>query len=240
MVRIKRTWSDQDLIAAVKSANCLAAAIDTLGLVRGGSYKSIKAHIDRLKIDTSHFLSPSELLQITRSKRKSKSKEELFIENGEYYDYKKVKSFILKDNLLDYKCAICSINEWNGCKLNLQMDHINGNKRDNRLSNLRLLCPNCHSLTDNFCGKNRESKNKETNHCIECGKEVHRNSIWCVVCKKKNTPTKINWPTLDELLSLTQTLGFSETGRRLGVSDNAIRKHIKKMGSSPNGMAPDS
>ena len=241
MVRMKRTWSDSDLINFVKNAQCLADVIDALGLVRGGSYKSIKAHIERLAIDTSHFISNTELAKRARTFIKIRSKEELFIENGEYSDYKRVKEIIIRESLLDYKCALCGIIEWTSKKLNLQLDHINGNKRDNRLENLRFLCPNCHSLTDNFCGKNRKTeKNQKTNTCIDCGKIIGKGSTWCVVCKKKNAPTKIIWPDLQIVVDMTEKYGFVETGRRLGVSDNAVRKHIKNMGSSPNGMAPPS
>jgi len=55
--------------------------------------------------------------------------------------------------LLEYKCSICGINTWLNKPLTLQLDHINGDNRDNRIEILRLLCPNCHSQTDNFCGK---------------------------------------------------------------------------------------
>lgn len=239
MVRRKRTWSDDDLIEAVKKSQCLSDIIDLLGLVRGGSYKSIRSHITRLSLDISHFLSPKELSKRGKTNQKSRSKSELFVENGLYFDYKKVKEIILKENLLPYECSLCKINEWHGKKLNLQLDHINGIKTDNRLENLRLLCPNCHSLTDNFCGKNRKS-DKTQNNCIDCGKPIHRTSIWCVNCKKKNTPSKIIWPELDDLKKLVEKYGFVETGRKLGVSDNAIRKHIKNMGLSPNGMVTPS
>lgn len=68
----------------------------------------------------------------------------------------KFKSRLIKANLIEYKCSCCGITEWNGKPLTLQLHHINGNNRDNRLENLTFLCPNCHSQTDNFSGKNAE------------------------------------------------------------------------------------
>lgn len=68
-------------------------------------------------------------------------------------------SYLAKYNVLDYKCAICgNIGEWNGVSLTLQIDHINGIRNDNRKENLRWLCPNCHSQTDTYCGKNKTNK----------------------------------------------------------------------------------
>lgn len=66
----------------------------------------------------------------------------------------KFKSHLIKANLIEYKCSCCGITEWNGKPLTLQLHHINGNNRDNRLENLTFLCPNCHSQTDNFSSKN--------------------------------------------------------------------------------------
>ena len=236
---MKRTWSDKDLINAVSLANCLADVISTLGLARGGSYNSIKYHLKRLALNTDHFLSIGELQKCARSCIKVKSKEELFIENGSYNDYKKVKRIIIKENLIEYKCSICLIDNWLLKNLTLQLDHINGIKTDNRLENLRLLCPNCHSQTDNFCGKNAAknyTKNDKgdiikiikENHCMVCNKKIHIKSIWCNRCRGEKQH-KIIWPPISDILELTQKYGFSETGRRLGVSDNAVRKYIKRI-----------
>ena len=76
------------------------------------------------------------------------------VENSTYSNMTKFKSRLIKANLIEYKCSCCGITEWNGKPLTLQLHHINGNNRDNRLENLTFLCPNCHSQTDNFSGKN--------------------------------------------------------------------------------------
>jgi hypothetical protein len=66
-----------------------------------------------------------------------------------------VRKTIINDNLIPYKCNECEINDWNGKKLSLHLDHINGKNGDHRLENLRFLCPNCHSQTDTYTGKNK-------------------------------------------------------------------------------------
>ena len=67
------------------------------------------------------------------------------------------------EKIVEYKCNICNISEWNNSKIVLELDHINGINTDNSLENLRLLCPNCHSQTENFRGRNiNTGKNKVT------------------------------------------------------------------------------
>ena len=69
------------------------------------------------------------------------------------YQTLKLKKRLIKENVLDYKCVSCSIFEWNNKEISLQLDHIDGNNHNHKLENLRLLCPNCHSQTDTWCGK---------------------------------------------------------------------------------------
>lgn len=69
-----------------------------------------------------------------------------------------IKMHILKDKLLEYKCSECGIFEWNSKAITLHLDHIDGIKDNNKLSNLRFLCPNCHSQTSTYCGKNNSQR----------------------------------------------------------------------------------
>lgn len=72
-----------------------------------------------------------------------------------YYQTFKLRNRLIKENRLSYSCAKCGITDWNGAEITLQLDHIDGNSSNHLISNLRLLCPNCHSQTDTWCGKNK-------------------------------------------------------------------------------------
>jgi len=92
--------------------------------------------------------------------------EEVLIKNSPV-TRRTLKDYLAKYNVLEYKCAICgNKGEWNGVSLTLQIDHINGIRNDNRKENLRWLCPNCHSQTDTFTGKNK-TKKEVVNFTIE-------------------------------------------------------------------------
>ena len=71
------------------------------------------------------------------------------------YQTNKLRKRILKENILENVCSECGIAEYNEKPIVLQLDHINGKSKDHTLKNLRLLCPNCHSQTDTWCGKNK-------------------------------------------------------------------------------------
>lgn len=66
-----------------------------------------------------------------------------------------IRKRIMRDNLIPYECDECKLSEWNSQKLSLHLDHKDGNAWNHELSNLRFLCPNCHSLTSTYTGKNK-------------------------------------------------------------------------------------
>ena len=93
-----------------------------------------------------------------------------------------------------------------------------------------ILCPNCHTQTDNYGTKNI----KRHNYCADCGKEIALDSTWCPKCAAKHNRAckvkKEDRPNKEELLHLIQTRPFEEIGRMYGVTGNAIRKWCKTMG----------
>ena len=74
----------------------------------------------------------------------------------EYATRASIRKIIIKENLIEYKCSECGIQTWNNKPLSLHLDHINGMSNDNILENLRFLCPNCHSQTETYTGRNKK------------------------------------------------------------------------------------
>jgi hypothetical protein len=133
------------------------------------------------------------------------------------------KNYIRSYKLIDEICGECGLGkEWNNKPITLELDHIDGDSINNILSNLRWLCPNCHSQTDTFRGRKLRRK-----YFCECGKEMLKNSKTCNYCSNKNQPRKVIRPSKEELEKLVKENPMTQLGKRFGVSDNAIRKWCK-------------
>lgn len=145
-----------------------------------------------------------------------------------------LKKKLLESGYKDYKCENpeCGLSEWHGKPICLQLHHINGDPTDNRLENLQLLCPNCHSQTDNFGSKNKYKK--ETKFCEKCGEPLKcPKARLCKKCANEENHLlmrKVERPTKEELENLIFDKPFKEIARMYGVSDNAIRKWCKNYG----------
>ena len=148
----KRRWTDEQLIEYINESQYMSDVIKKLGLaVRPGNYETLNKYTKKLNLDTSHFLGNSR--KNKRGGPKEIENSLIFIENS-LYSRGLAKSRILKYNLLNKKCSICGLTEWQGKTIVLVLDHINGKNNDHRLINLRLLCPNCNSQQPTFCRKN--------------------------------------------------------------------------------------
>jgi len=161
---------------------------------------------------------------------------EILIENSKYTSRTSLKKRLVSEGLLKYKCRCGNTGMWEGKPLSLQLEHKNGVNNDNRIENLEFLCPNCHSQSETYAGKNNKT-NCRTNNKIkiikycECGNKIYKTSIMCKNCRgkfiaNKNRKIKIR-PTHDELIDLTSTIGYTATGSKYGVSDNTVRNWIK-------------
>jgi hypothetical protein len=113
-------------------------------------YTSVKNNLSKRNINLEKYPVLWKRIGLTRKK----DDKEIFSKDSTY-ERKDLKRKIIKENLLPYKCSCCGIFDWLGNPLSLQLDHINGVNNDNRLENLRFLCPNCHTQTPTWGYNNR-------------------------------------------------------------------------------------
>ena len=222
-------YTEQEFIEAVKNNTNITNVLRQLKLgTNSRNFFICCKKIKELNLSTDHFV---------KQKHNFQSKElVLILTENSFPNTTNLKKKLLKLNLLDNKCQICNITDWLGIPLVLQLDHINGIHSDNRIENLRLLCPNCHTQTPTHSGKNIKGKYL-TNACKFCDNSISQSKIFCnrdcyrFFKKKfdKNTqPTKIQWPTKEELERLVWEMPATKIGKLLGVSDKSIVNKCKQ------------
>ena len=154
----KRSWTDNELIEAFNSSNSIRQILNKIGLIEaGGNYKTIQMHMDRLGLDKSKLLGKGWSIGTVRASDRNKPIKDILIENSNYQS-SKLRKRLIKENILDPVCSSCFLDKWMDKDIPLELDHINGVNTDNRIDNLRLLCPNCHAMTVTYSGKNIKRK----------------------------------------------------------------------------------
>ncbi len=151
----QRKWHESDLVTAVHNCKSYRCVLKSLGLVpAGGNYEQVKSEISRLGLDATHFLGMGWNTGRTGGYMPKIPLSEILVENSSFQSYK-LKRRLFKEGLKAEACEECgwAVKTADGY-LPLELDHINGNRHDNRLINLRVLCPNCHSLKPTHRGRN--------------------------------------------------------------------------------------
>lgn len=141
-------WTDEDLRNAVRDNVTLSGVMRTLGYrPSGGMHRYFVKHVRRLGLDTSHFTGHGWAKGSRRPVTKVMPLEELLVK-GSMIGGAKLRRRLVAAGIKEERCEDCGISEWLGGPLRLELHHANGDHTDNRLSNLRILCPNCHSVAE--------------------------------------------------------------------------------------------
>ncbi len=162
-------------INLIKNSNSLIEVCRKANIVpTTGNYDTLKKVIRKNKLDISHF---KRLCGKNNGGIKKETSE--YLVKGSKITSFKLKNKLLKEGYKEYRCEKCKNTEWYGKPIPLELHHMNGDNTDNRLENLQILCPNCHSFTDTYGGKNQKI-NTIKRYCKGCGKELHNGQkVYC-------------------------------------------------------------
>lgn len=231
----RRKYSKDDFIESWNSSRSIADCARRLNLtIYGSTYTTIKNTAKSLGLDNSHHVGRAWNKGMKLDNRSKVSIEGLLVVDGTA-STSVLRRRLLKEGLLEKRCyapfcpnPVKTIDGLTGNEVDtpLTLDHINGINNDNRLENLRFICANCDRMNPTFCrgragfsiieSKLNKEKKKESAGIRRRNPNMSR-----------NPPHKIEWPPTEELLLRLKTTSYVQLGRELGVSDNAIRKHIK-------------
>ncbi len=153
--------SDEQFVELLKNSSTISEVLFKLGYsVKGNSwgFAKIRQRMSDLNLDGSVFKGKS---PITKYGSLHKVNASDILKPNCKHARSVLRRYVIKNNLIPYRCAICGCVEWQGRTLSLELDHINGINNDNRIENLRFLCPNCHSQTTTYGSRNQQRNDSD-------------------------------------------------------------------------------
>jgi hypothetical protein len=224
---------------AVASSRCYSEALRKLGLrPAGGNHSIFRKYVDEVwKIPTEHF--DASAIRKVALRHDAIPLSAVLVE-GSTYSRATLKRRLYDEGLKARRCEQCGQGEiWCGKRVSLSLDHINGVPDDNRLENLRILCPNCNAALDTHCGRKNRLPPR-TRRCGLCGADflprTHSQKYCSRGCgqrhrnrhrKPRPDARKVERPSYEQLQLDVAELSMVAVGRKYGVSDNAVRKWLR-------------
>jgi hypothetical protein len=202
----------------------------------GGAHQVLRKYARLWGIRTDHF-DPYAAVRGSGAARR-RPLEEILVESSTF-SRNHLKERLYEAGLKQPLCELCGQGElWRGAVMGMILDHINGVSNDHRLENLRIVCPNCAATLDTHCARSRRVTRSEQN-CLRCDGLFRPRTASQRYCSREcgtrwdraGVPRpgarRVDRPPYAQLVREVRAIGFSGTGRRYGVSGNAIRKWIK-------------
>jgi hypothetical protein len=147
---MKSKYTLQQLEDACKKSTSLRRVISLLGLIEaGGNYSTVKRKIKESNIDISHFTGKGWNIGLNYKPNPPKPLCDILVPNSNYQSHK-LRKRLLKEGYFERKCHCCQLTHWLGHPIALELEHIDGDHTNNQISNLTLLCPNCHATTPSW------------------------------------------------------------------------------------------
>lgn len=215
-------WNKEKLEEAIANSFNYCDVLRYLNIpLQGNNSCTLKRKIKEFNLDISHFT----LKGNTRSRKYIKA--EYYLVENSIIQTDKLKKKLLHEGIKEAKCECCGLTEWLNKPIILQLHHVDGNKNNNKLENLQLLCPNCHSQTDNYCG----NANKEKHLCPDCGIEISGRALHCKKCSLKYQHITRKLTITDEQLLAEKELLKTNIAiaKKYNVSDSYIARRIKQI-----------
>ncbi|MEA2389066.1 MAG: hypothetical protein QOG41_1839, partial [Thermoleophilaceae bacterium] len=232
-------FTERGARTAIARSRCWADALRLLGYSpRGGNPRTLQRYAVLWGISTDHF--DPDAVRRDRSRGGPRKPLAQILVDGSGHSRDGLKRRLYSEGVKKRKCEMCGQGElWRGQRMALILDHVNGKPTDNRLVNLRILCPNCAATLDTHCGR----KNRPlpmTRACKRCGEDFSPNLAEQKYCSRtcgqrasrghgpRPHKRKVVRPPYGRLLREIAESNYAAVGRRYGVSDNAVRKWVKQ------------
>jgi len=239
MARPSPRYSEAEARRAIADSLSFTEALRKLGMrPAGGNHATLKKYVEIWNIPTDHF-DPARARREALARRKITPLEEILVRDSTY-SRGSLKRRLYAAGIKQRECELCGQGElWQGQRMALILDHMNGVATDNRITNLQIVCPNCAATLTTHCGRNIRLIDDRV--CEECGQTYRPNHVDQRYCSKycgihherpnlrvpRPETRKVPRPSYEQLIADLAAMSWLAVGRKYGVSDNAVRKWIR-------------